>query len=290
MRLKNTKRALSVAILVLVQLAISGLAPLLSSFLDSYWKVGAVKLVYAVSFIVPYMMWKRMFKPVAVSFSKHRYCEYKLPLFFVGFAAIVACLQINIVFLELFAIRVPASSTGMFDGVIGVVFSALMYVLIPSVTEEMFSRGVILRLAGGGVLAAVLSGVLFGLCHFNPYQLIYSVGAGIVLGVLYLYTQDLRISVYLHLAVNATVLVLSYVSKICSAGVYVAIECVVWLTVLLLGVYFCRVLLKNHGLALFTRTAEIRENKKDITVREIFSPAMLVVYAAIIAATVLRFV
>lgn len=288
MKGKNSKRAIALSVLILFQLAISSIAPFVASFFEGYPKVLLVKIVYALSFVAPYVLWKRSFKPVGVSFSKHVYCEYKKPAFFVAFAAIVAFLQINIVVLEL--IPSDSSSGGMFEGIWGFLFSLVMYALIPALTEELFSRGVVMRVGGNGVRAAVLSGVLFGLCHFNPSQLIYSVGAGVVLGFLCLYTNDIKMPVYLHLCVNTTVLILSYLAMILPVGAYVAIECILWLTVLGLGIYYSNVLLRDYQRQIHQRGEEIKKHKEDIRVAEIFSPAMLIVYGAIIIATVLRFI
>lgn len=290
MKGKNSKRAVSLAILILVQLAISALAPIVSSLLDSYLKVAAVKLIYAASFVCPYILWKRMFKPIGTSSKKHVWCDFKRPAFFVAFAAIVAFLQVNIVMLEILGVSSVSSSGGMFEGVWGFLFSVLMYAIIPSVSEEIFSRGVLMKVAGGGMHAAFLSGMIFGLCHFNPYQIIYAAGAGIVLSLLYLYTDDIKMSVYLHLSVNTVVLILSYLSRICSVGVYVAIECFVWLGVLALGIYYSWVLLRDHHRDINEKNKDIKEIKRDISYAEIFSPAMLVVYGVIILATVLRFI
>ncbi len=289
MKENNSKKAVTLAFLVLVQLVISSAAPLVSPFFESYYKVAAVKLIYAMSFVVPYIFWKRMFRPIGLSNSKHTYCEYKKPAFFVAFAAIVAFLQINIVLLEVFNVTSSSSGSGVFNGFFGFLFSLLMYAVIPAITEELFSRGVIMRICGGGYNAAIVSGVIFGVCHFNPYQLVYAVGSGIVISFLYLYTSDMRLAVYLHLCVNTVVLMLSYLAKICPVGVYVAIECVVWLTVLALGIYYSYVILRDYQIQVQQRTKKIRKNKEDILPAEIFSPVMLVVYAVIIAATVFRY-
>jgi membrane protease YdiL (CAAX protease family) len=235
-------------------------------------------------------MWKRNFKPIGTTYYTHDWCEYKRPAFFVAFAAIVALLQINIVTLELFSVTSVSSSGGMPEGFFGFLFSLVAYCVIPAMSEELFSRGVLMRVGGFGIRAAVLSGVIFGLCHFNPYQLIYSVGAGIVLSFLFLYTDDIRLTMLLHFVVNAVVLVLSYLAQICSVGLYVAIECVTWLAVLSVGVYFSWVILRDHQRALNEKTEDIKKNKADVTVSEIFSPAMIVVYAVIVVATVLRMV
>ena len=120
-------------------------------------------------------------------------------------------------------------------------------------------------------------------------EVIYHI-VGIVLSLIYLYSNDIKLSVYLHLAVNSTVLLLSYLAMAVPAGVYVAIECIVWLVVLGIGVYCCWILLRDRGVEIHQKTKEIRKIDKDISVGEIFSPAMIVVYVAILAATVIRYI
>ncbi len=289
MKAKSTKRAITIAILMLVQLAVSSTAPFFSSRYDGYLKVTFVKLIYALSFIVPCFLWKRVFKPIGATYSKHLWCEYKKPLFFIAFAAIVAFLQINTVFLELFPSLKSVSGSFMPQSFLGFVFSILMYAVIPAFTEEMFFRGVIMRVSGAGVRAAILSGVLFGLCHFNPAQLIYAVGSGIVLGLLFLYSNDIKLSVLLHFCVNFVVVLLSYMAKLLPVGAYVAGECIVWLAVLAVGIYYSYVLLRDYQIQLNSKTDDIKKNKGDIGCREIFSSALIIVYALIILATVLRY-
>ncbi len=287
MKANNTKKAAATALLMLVQLALCSFAPLASSLFTGYLKVLAVKLIYALSFVTPYFLWKHYFKPVGVNYSMHTWCEYKKPAFFIAFAAIVACLQLNIVLLELLPIK-ASPSAGMFDGILGFFFSLVMYAVIPALTEELFFRVVIMRVSGSGMRAAILSGVLFGLCHFNPSQLIYAVGSGVVLSLLCLYTNDVKLPVILHLCVNTTVLVLSYLAKLLPVGFYVALECIVWLTVLSLGIFGCYILLRDYGRQLNSRHEEIKKINTDITRTELCSAAMIIVYCAIIVATVLR--
>ncbi len=288
MKANNKARALRISVLMLLSLAISSLAPFVSNAFDGNMKVLAVKLIYAFSFIAPYVLWKRVYKPVGVTYSMHAWCEYKKPAFFVSFAAIVACLQLNIVLLELFPVTNGSSGGMMADGFWGFVFSLLMYAVIPALTEELFFRGVLMRVSGGGVRAAILSGILFGACHFNPSQALYAIGSGVVLSLLFLYTNDIKMPVLLHLCVNTSVLLLSYTAKLVSVGVYVAIECIVWLSVLAAGIYCCYLLLRDYQRQISVRNEEIKKIKTDITRTEIFSAAMIIVYVAIVFATVLR--
>ena len=290
MREKNISRSMKISILILCQLIISSLAPIASYYLDSYAKIIAVKLIYALSFTIPYYLWVRAFRPIGSSRKKRSVCAYKLPAFFVAFAAIVASLQVNIVLIELIGVSGGSSESSMPEGFFGFLFSFFMYAVIPSASEELFARATVMRAAGTGIKAALFSGVIFGLCHFNPYQLFYSVSCGIILSLLYLYTADIKPAIYLHFTVNTVVLILSYISKISSMGVYMAIESFTWLAILAVGVYFCYILLRDHQTALNEKTKEILNYKHDIKVREIFSVPLTVVYVIIILATVLRYI
>ena len=84
----------------------------------------------------------------------------------------------------------------------------LLYIstaLVPAVCEEFLFRGTILanlRPFGQGV-AIVASSVLFGLMHQNPYQLLYTTAAGLVLGYAYVKTKSIWCPMLIHFFNNA---------------------------------------------------------------------------------------
>ena len=76
--------------------------------------------------------------------------------------------------------------------------------LVPAVCEEFLFRGAVassLMPYGKGV-AIVGSAVLFALMHQNPYQLFYTLVAGILLGYIYVKTGSILCSTILHLCNN----------------------------------------------------------------------------------------
>lgn len=84
----------------------------------------------------------------------------------------------------------------------------LLLVIVAPLTEEVLSRGIILR----GLLrqqrpwvAIGQSALLFGLVHFNPAQSINAFLLGIMLGWLYYRTQSLWLCMALHAAHNLLV-------------------------------------------------------------------------------------
>ena len=88
----------------------------------------------------------------------------------------------------------------------GDVILVLVVVIGAPVVEELFFRGLLLRALQarfGSAPAVVVSGLLFGLAHFEPLQLPVLAGFGIVLGVVALRTGRLGPGICAHAAFNA---------------------------------------------------------------------------------------
>lgn len=109
----------------------------------------------------------------------------------------------------------PAKATGS----AGFVFLAVLVCVGSPLVEELFFRGLFLRgllyrsrrlgRRLGPVVAVVVTGLFFGLVHFEALQFLGLAGFGIVLGVLAWWSGRLGPSVIAHLAFNATT-VLAY--------------------------------------------------------------------------------
>lgn len=94
----------------------------------------------------------------------------------------------------------------------GEIFVALVIVVGAPIMEELFFRGLLLRsvrssLARMGAttssaLAVVISGLVFGLAHFEKLQFPGLVVVGIILGVLALRTRRLGMSIAAHMGFN----------------------------------------------------------------------------------------
>ena len=72
--------------------------------------------------------------------------------------------------------------------------------------EELFFRGLLLRSLAGAFpapVAIVVSGLLFGLAHFEPVQFLGLAAVGMVFGALAWYTGRLGPSIGAHMAFNA---------------------------------------------------------------------------------------
>ena len=72
-------------------------------------------------------------------------------------------------------------------------------------------------------------------------------------------------------------------------GWYVFIECLVWLCILSLGVYYSYILLRDYGHKIAQKTEDIKNKKGDIDRGALISKPMIVCYSVIALLTVLRF-
>ena len=94
-----------------------------------------------------------------------------------------------------------------------VVLQFIAVAVVPGICEEFLFRGMILSsLAPYGKTGAVIvSALLFGFMHQNPFQMFYATAAGIVLGLIFLYTNSIWCCVITHILNNTLSLVMSVV-------------------------------------------------------------------------------
>lgn len=137
-----------------------------------------------------------------------------LPLILLGGVTVILALSdINawlIGFLDLdriFESTLPTTNGKM--SALDMVLSFLVMAVVPAFCEELLFRGAILTnlLPFGRSTAVLISALAFSLMHQNPAQFLYAFGAGILLGVLYEKTGNIRNCILLHLFNNATSLV-----------------------------------------------------------------------------------
>lgn len=77
--------------------------------------------------------------------------------------------------------------------------------LVPAFCEEFLFRGLILSnlMPYGKGLAIIISSILFGLMHGNFYQFLYTTVAGVILGLIYVVTDSIWCSVFMHMINNS---------------------------------------------------------------------------------------
>ena len=107
------------------------------------------------------------------------------------------------------------------QGTMGVVkanpiwLNLLLIAALPAVVEEIIFRGLIFgtykkRNPFKGML---LSALLFGLMHMNINQFSYAFALGAILAALYYATESIYPSIILHFTINATAVVLTYLTS-----------------------------------------------------------------------------
>jgi membrane protease YdiL (CAAX protease family) len=79
--------------------------------------------------------------------------------------------------------------------------SILLAVLAAPILEEFIFRGIILDgllKRYSAIKSIVVSSLLFGLVHLNPWQFITGFLMGIFIGYIYIYTRSLSIAILMH--------------------------------------------------------------------------------------------
>lgn len=93
----------------------------------------------------------------------------------------------------------------------------LVMSLLPAIGEELFFRGVLMRVStrwmGNVHLGILISSLLFALVHFQPYKFIPMVVLAMLFGYLYYRSGSLWVPILLHALNNAMVLIGSLISQ-----------------------------------------------------------------------------
>jgi len=98
-----------------------------------------------------------------------------------------------------------------------VILNILTIALVPAVCEEVFFRGVLLRLSYQGTgkihVGVLLSAVIFALFHFEFDNILSITFMGVILGYLYVYTGSILVPILLHFLNNSIYIILSAYSS-----------------------------------------------------------------------------
>ena len=81
------------------------------------------------------------------------------------------------------------------------IFSIIMIVIIPTITEEMLFRGIIVsgfKENYSGKKTIIVSALLFGLIHLNPWQFVSAFIVGLFSAWLCLRTKSILLCLYIH--------------------------------------------------------------------------------------------
>ncbi len=91
--------------------------------------------------------------------------------------------------------------------------------IIPAIFEELVFRGVIcrgLRLNYSPVVAIIVSSLLFGVIHMNPWQLVSGFVIGLSLAWIYVKTDTLSLCIFVHFVNNLLYVLANSVSHVFS--------------------------------------------------------------------------
>ncbi|MGN6494453.1 MAG: lysostaphin resistance A-like protein [Agriterribacter sp.] len=93
--------------------------------------------------------------------------------------------------------------------------SLIMIALLPAIFEETFFRGamqnILNRSTGNHWVAIILTSIIFSVIHFSYYGFLARVCLGIVLGLIYYYSQNLWLSIFAHCFNNAIAVTQMYI-------------------------------------------------------------------------------
>jgi membrane protease YdiL (CAAX protease family) len=94
------------------------------------------------------------------------------------------------------------------------VFVILVIALTPAICEELLFRGLVQRAfedSLGGLKAAIVTGVIFGLYHVNPFTLVPLCALGVYFGWIVYRSQNIALSIVAHFLNNLFAIVVVYV-------------------------------------------------------------------------------
>lgn len=89
--------------------------------------------------------------------------------------------------------------------------TAILYIvtiaLVPAIFEELFFRKALIDFSKkyGKVFAIIISAIIFGLAHMNLSQFIFAFLLGIIFGTIYVYSNDIKLTILLHFLNNGYV-------------------------------------------------------------------------------------
>ncbi|MFT7614514.1 MAG: membrane protease YdiL (CAAX protease family) [Parvicellaceae bacterium] len=114
-----------------------------------------------------------------------------------------------------------------------VVLNILTMALVPAICEELFFRGVLLRLSYQGTgrihLGVIMSALVFALFHREFDNILSITFMGVILGYLYVYSGTILVPILLHFLNNSIYIILSAVSAGALAETTVPTELMIWI-------------------------------------------------------------
>lgn len=175
-------------------------------------------LTLALSCLLPAMFIERMcdFHPQVIKQPEFKMEHGRLVMtcmmMFIGFSVIGS---IALMPLEKLGISFPASQLLPIDSTLTLVLYFVFTSVIPAIFEELLVRGEILNLLlpYGRKFAVIASALIFMMMHTQVQSFIPVFGAGVLLACVYLYTDNIFVSMSLHFVNNAYSFVMMYMQQ-----------------------------------------------------------------------------
>lgn len=100
------------------------------------------------------------------------------------------------------------------DGILDKILYVIGIAVVPGIFEELFARKAIIGYGRkyGNYFALIVSALIFGLLHMNLAQGIFAFFMGLVFGIIFLKTGDIRLTIILHIINNSLVSISGLVS------------------------------------------------------------------------------
>ena len=253
---RGTARANRVGVMMLAATLCQWLIPATSLFFlrlmgvdtaADHWGLPHVQylLTYAVLYIlmlgVPLVLCRIFLAPQEKPHSRRRLSvDQTVCLIAVGTALCLLANILSALFCDwLYSLGIPKPQLSLPDdgSLITLLLDLTVFALLPALLEEALLRGLILktlRPLGSGIAVAV-SSVLFGLLHGNVEQIPFTVLLGLVLGAVYVATEDLRPCMAIHAISNALALTVRFIMAHMPAQTAAFLELTLLTLVLLAG-------------------------------------------------------
>lgn len=169
-------------------------------------------------------------------------------------SAVGACMLANIFanmfvqFLHQFGVPIPQAPDMMQNTPVSFVLNLVIFAVLPALAEELVFRGYVLRSLRpyGDGFAVIVSSLLFGLMHGNVSQIPFALCVGLVIGWLYVSTNNIWLPIAVHFSNNAISVLVTYLSMSASPGNASIFSLLIFGGLIVLGVIATIILLVTH--------------------------------------------
>lgn len=185
--------------------------------LDNTMYMCLYMAVYICSLLWPALIVSFCYKKKFSPFTPTKSVPFGVAFFGV-FSAIGLCMLSNIInsyilyFFTEIGLTVPEAPQTMVETPTSLALNLFTMAVLPALLEEMIYRGYILRTLRpyGNVFAVIVSSLLFSLMHGNLRQIPFAFIVGLVLGLLYVFTNNIWLPIAVHFANNAISVLMEY--------------------------------------------------------------------------------